>query len=450
MNTVERPIVAKFGGTSMADASTIRMVADIIQSNEDRCFVIPSAPGNNAQYPEKSQRVTNLLETAYFGRTGAERRNAFDLVEYRFVEIGRELEVPEVGLLVAQVHQGIELRRERGITQEGLEWSSSRGEWVTGQILASFLGATFVDAVRVIKIKDGQIDPSSYDLVGGLTMEKGRVVIPGYYGLNEKYDLVTLKKGGSDVTGAIVARGSGARAYENWKDVDGVYTADPRWVASPRVIACLTYDEMREIGVRGGEVLQRNTILPLISADQPIPINVRNTFNPLSEGTMIMANREIRRDEDVVGIAVDEGPYVSFKIQKHGMGEEIGIGRDILETFSALGIPYEHTPDGRDYMSVLLNQRLVNGTKRVIVDALSRTVEPNKVTILRDLGLLSLVGEGIQSHPFQVAGRLFSALSGDFIEGSAISFGAGISMVAAVSSQDLLRAVEIAHKLFIK
>ncbi len=332
-----------------------------------------------------------------------------------------------------------------------MEWSSSRGEWINGQILASVLGATFIDAVRVIRVKNGQIDPLSYELIGRLLAnERGRIVVPGYYGLDEKSGLVTLKKRGSDVTGAVVARGINARIYENWKDVDGVYTVDPRLVRSAKLIKCLTYDEMREIGVRGGEVLQRNTILPLITTDRTIPIKVRNTFNPSSEGTMIVGSREIGQDEDVIGIAIDEGPYVSFKIQKHGMGEEVGIGRSILEVFSSLNIPYDHTPDGRDFLSVLLKQKLVNESESTIVDALNRTVEPNRITVLKDLGLLSLVGEGLQKHSFSVAGRLFSALSEASIEGSAISFGAGISMVLAVNSQDLLAAVKIAHDTFIR
>lgn len=444
---MERLIVAKFGGSSMADVDSVRRAANIILSNPDRRFIVVSAPGRNHAY---SQKITDLLIIAYSGERRIGRRSAFEEFEQRFSLIGGNLGVREVYEWIDQVHKGIESRRDQLPSEFGLEWCKSRGEWLMARVFANFLGATFVDAQELIRIKNGgQINSSSYDLVRErLASESGLVVIPGFYGLDEIGQIQTFARGGSDVTGAIVARGINARVYENWTDVDGVLSANPRIVEKPRVIPHITYEEIRELGVRGVEVLQRDTILPLIEVG--IPIILRNTFNPEFGGTMIEAQRKISEGEHVIGITSD-GPYISFNIQKFGMNDEVGVGRDVLEIFSLLKIPYEHNPSGRDFMSVIVNQDSIAAQEDAILDYLSARIRPDRMSVQRNLGLLSLVGQGIKDRASWVSGRLLSALDDVAIPVRAFTFGtSGISIVVAIDNDRLEDAVRLSHDLFIK
>lgn len=442
MNIIERPIVTKFGGSSMADAASIRRVAQIVHSDADRRFIVVSAPGRNGHCQEK---ITDLLIRIHSASRGYERDKAFHTIADRFLSIGEGLGSCAVASdCVEQIYTGIEQRRSS-------DWFKSRGEWAIARITASTLGATFVDATDLIRIGvGGQINTASYDLVRQrLGSEQGRFVIPGYYGLDQQGEITTFPRGGSDVTGAIIARGVKARVYENWTDVDGVLSANPKVVKHAKVIREITYEEIRELGVRGVEVLQRDTILPLIEAG--IPINLRNAFNPDSQGTMIQARRETSDDEDIIGIA-SEGPFVSFNIQKFGMNDEIGIGRDVLEIFTNAGVPYEHNPSGRDYMSVIVNQNLLEDTEvAAIVGYLNGRINPDRVRVQRDLGLVSLVGQSIQDHATAVCGRLFSGLNRAGIPVRAFDFGtSGISIVVAVSHDRLDDAVRLSHDIFIK
>lgn len=452
MNIVERPIVVKVGGSCMADACSIIRVVSMIQSNPDWRFIIPSAPGNNDQYPNSDQRVTNLFAKAYAGKNGVERRNAMDLIKTRFCSIGNSLGVSEVEEDLNGVFRTIEgMRDEYGGGDIGLCFSKSRGEWEMGRILAKYWGATFVDAAEVIRIKNtNQLNPSSYSLVRDrLTNVSGRIVIPGFYGLDETGQIAIFDSGGSDVSGAIVARGVNARLYVNLKDVAGVLSASPRIVERPKVLRAITYREMREIGSRGAKVLQQDTVVPLVEAG--IPVNVRDFFN-VSKGTMVVPSREIGKNEGVICIA-DEGPSASFNIEMSGMLEAVGFGRDVLEAFSRLGIPYEHTPDGGDNMSVIVNQKKLEEKASVaaVVDYLKHSVQPDKIDVDRNLGRLTLVGEGIRNHSARVSGKLLTALHRASIEVKAFSLGASrISMVAVTDFSNLEEAVRISHKLFIK
>lgn len=439
VSNVESPIVAKFGGSSMADADSVGRVADIVRSDPDRRFVIVSAPGRNGLYKEK---ITDLLIAASGATTRYQRNKAFTEFSQRFLAMGKELGSTNVGDSIDQVHEGIDKKR-------GLEWCASRGEWLMARILAGKLRATFVDAEDLIRIQNGgQIDPDSYNLVRQkIVLEPNCVVIPGFYGLDKEGEIKTFARGGSDITGAIIARGVNARVYENWTDVDGVMSANPKVVEEAEVLRRISYEEMRELGVRGAEVLQRDTILPLIEVG--IPINLRNTFNPADVGTMIEADREIADDEHVIGVT-GEGPFVSFNIQKYGMNDEMGIGESILEMFTQAGVSYEHSPSGKDYMSVIVNQDQLDGAEQVVLGYIKNEVNPDRIWIQRNLGLLSLIGQGIQDHAGWVSRNLFKALDEVGLFVKAYNFGtSGISIVVALDNDKLDEAIKVAHKVFI-
>lgn len=447
MSNIERPIVAKFGGSSMADAESIKRVADIVRSDPNRCFVVVSAPGKNHTYTDK---ITDLLITASSFENTPKRATAFKQVSDRFSLIGQQLGVRETSRWVDQVWNGLNDRRHECEFEADADWCRSRGEWLIARIFASYLNATFIDAEDIIKIKNnGQADPVSYSLIRDRFINTSAVfVIPGYYGLDRFDQVRTFARGGSDVSGAIIAKGVNAQVYENWTDVNGILTADPRIVNKPSIVRNITYQEVRELGNRGFQVLQRDTILPLVEAG--ISINVRNTFNPQDSGTLIDVQRSQVLGEQVIGIA-GEGPIVSFDIQKYGMNDEIGIGSRILEVFSALGMSFEHVPSGKDNVSVMLNQNQLNGDEPVVVRYLQDQVQPDSISVKRDLGLLTLVGQGIKGDAVDIAGRLFTRLGRNGIAVRAFSFGSfGISITTALDYGRLNEAIKLSHDLFIK
>lgn len=452
MNDIERPMVAKFGGSSMADAEAINRVADIIRLNPARRLIVVSAPGKNSHYPQK---ITDLLEIASTqdgmpisnGQFNHQehREAALGEIRSRFSFLGKQLGCDRADRWIDEVVEGI--------YPGNIEWAMSRGEWLMARIFASHLGAKFIDAAEIIQLQyNRHIDPVSYEMVRRrLSAEDGICVIPGFYGLayGQSGEIMTFPRGGSDLTGAVVAKGINARIYENWTDVDGVLAVNPRVVNVPSTIECLTYEEMRELGIRGATVLQRDTILPLVEAD--IPINVRNTFNPHAAGSRIQAQRPVVDGEHVIGIA-GEGGFMSFNIQKYGMNDEVGIGSEILQVFRIHGIPYEHSPSGRDYMSVIIKQGLSKiESERFLLHSLDKQAHPDNISVQRNLGLLSVVGQGIKDHATRVARILFSALDDALITVKAFSFGvSGISVVVAVDEERIEDAQRVAYEKFIK
>lgn len=443
MNNIESSIVLKFGGSSMSDANSIKRVGDIVRFDPAQRFVVVSAPGKSMEHPQK---ITDLLYQAHDNVVaGIEftENLALRTVMDRFISIGEDLGVRRTLRWVDEVISGISMSNSR-------DWCASRGEWLTAQIFADYLDAEFVDADEVIRVgAGGQIDPLSYTLVRDrLRTIPGLSVIPGFYGRGRSQEVETFARGGSDLTGAIIARSVDAIVYQNWTDVNGILSADPRKVVRSRTIESITYEEVRELGIRGAQVLQRDTILPLVEAG--IPINLRNTFNPDHPGTMITTDRQVSVNEDVIGI-VGDGPFVSFNVQRYGMNNEIGIGRRILEIFQTLEISYEQSPSGKDYMTVIVNQDQLDGSESMIRSWLEREVKADKVWIEENLGLLAVVGLGIRNHRTRVTKRLASALDDVSIPVKAIDSGtSGISMVVAVDYNRLDEAVKLLHEYFME
>lgn len=439
MSNIERPIVAKFGGHSMRDAGCIRKSADIVSSDPRRRFVMVSAPKGITDLLEIASTPEGLPTDNGIFVHQEHREAALSEVSERFSLIGKELGCNEVDDWIHEVHEDV--------VPGNIDWSMSRGEWLMARIFASYLGATFIDATEIIRLQGRHVNPAAYDLIRKrLALESGLCVIPGFYGLNGIGEMETFPRGGSDITGAVLARGVNARIYENWTNTNGVLTANPAVVDSPRTIRELTFEEMRELGNGGTTVLQRDAILPLIDTD--IPINVRNTFNPDHPGTMIVKERQKIAGEHVIGVAGEAG-FMSFNIQKYGMNEEVGIGKRILDKFRIHGIPYEHYPSGRDYVSVIVRADQLHGSE-FIERWLQDEIQPDRVWVQRNLGLLSVVGQGIPNHAGEVAVKLFSALEDGSISVRAISFGgSGISMVVAVDEERIADAQRVAYEEFI-
>lgn len=456
----QRSIVAKFGGTSLANAERIKRVGEIVLENPQRRYIVLSASGKGEREDEKIKITDLLLECNTLVRKGASFDKAFEKVTQRFEEIGRGLECHSsvVGWLNS-VHKGL----QKG---EARDWIASRGEWVTAQIFAQFMGGSFIDATRLIRLgKDGQISPLTYQLIREQLTEDSVYVIPGFYGLCEykRFGIFTqtsikcFARGGSDITGAIIAKGVRASMYENWTDVDGVKAAAPnpqsKILNNPKRIDRITYKEMRELGYRGADVLQMDAVLPVIEGE--IPINLRNTLNrnkldPDHRGTLIVPRRESLEGETVIGIAGRKG-FVSYRIEKVGMNQHKGVARRVLEVFEENDISFEHVPTGLDSMSVIFHKDQLNSKERKISADLKKAIGPDNISIKTNLGLVCVVGQNITEHATDVHARLYPAFQQTKIDTRAATYSTGgNSIVIAVDEDKLTDAIESLYTAFIE
>lgn len=429
MNTIERrPIVAKFGGSSLANSERITAVKNIVESNPERKYVVVSAPGKDAANPTK---VTDLLI-------------ARDMtpVRQRYMEIGTQLRLQQVNDWLGEVEAGVK-------ANESDDWIKSRGEWLMAKTFADFIGGTFIDASRLIKLKEnGQIDPSTYDLIKQKMDQEGRYVIPGFYGVGENGSVQCFKRGGSDITGAIIARGVDAKVYENWTDIDGVKVADPRVVRHPATIKELTHREMRELGYRGADVLQTDAVLPVL--EKKIPINLRSSFEPEKPGTFIVFDRKSKEGEAVVGIAGKKG-FVSFQIEKIGMNHEKGVARRVLEVFEENDVSFEHDPTGIDSMSIILHEDQLNEKSAKILLDLEANIHPDALSIIQNIGLICLVGQQISSKSTEIHRQIFETLEKAKIQLKGESYSIkGNNIIIAVDGQHMDDAIHAFYKTFNK
>lgn len=427
----------------MYDADTIRQSAEIIRSDQDRRFIVVSAPKGITDLLRIASTLDGLpIDNGIFSHLD-HREAAFVQVADRFSAIGQELGCRDVNDWINQVRQGI-------FSDNDVDWSMSRGEWLMAKIFANYLGATFIDAEEIIRIRgDRHVDPVSYSLIGErLSSEQGVCIIPGYYGLDVTTGHIrTFPPGGSDITGAVVAKGINARLYENWTNTNGVLAANPKIFLGWELpsIRELTFEELREMGNGGAVVFQRDAIIPLIDTD--IPLVVKNTFNPRHPGTRVVRKRQPESFELIVGLTGGEG-FTSVNIQKYGMNDEVGIGSRILDAFRTCGISYEHSPSGLDYMSVFVKENQLDEDS-LVVSIIRREIQPDGIEIQGNLGLLTLVGLGIRDHAARIATMIFSGLDLASIPVRAVSYPAsGISMIIAVDNNQLDDAQRIAYAPF--
>lgn len=431
-------IVCKFGGTSLADAKKLQNVVKIIRSDSRRRFVIPSAPGKRNQDDIK---ITDLL---YLCQELAEEKlsyyDPFGRIEARYLELVRELglRLDMDGLLNA-------LKRdiEQGASKD---FVASRGEFLCGKILADLLGATFVDPADSIRFRsDGKLNEVSYDLLNKNLEGEGLFVIPGFYGLDSEGQIKTFSRGGSDITGAIVARAVEAEEYENWTDVSGMLMSDPKIVPDARLVSEITYREVRELSYMGASVFHDEAMFPV--REKRIPIHIRNSNRPNEKGTIIMPDRKIT-NELLVGVA-GKPNFSMLYIEKELMNQEKGFGRKVLEVVASHDVSYEHTPSGIDSMSVIIKDEELGGKGEVILEDIRRILQPSKVEMISGLALIATVGEGM-SRRIGIAARLFTALADARINVRVIDQGASeINIIIGVDEEDYKNAVQAIYRAFI-
>ena len=437
-------VVTKFGGSSLADAGQFRKVRDILLADENRKYVVPSAPGRR---DADDAKVTDLLYACHTlaaeGRAH-EFEETFSAIRERYLGI-----VEELGLSPECIATQLEQARFAILSGMGPDYAASRGEFLNGLLLSAYLGWEFIDAAEVIFFDAaGRFDAERTQEV--LSARLGRTeyaVIPGFYGSLPNGEIKTFTRGGSDVTGAIVARAAGAELYENWTDVSGFLMADPRIVKRPKRIHVITYRELRELSYMGATVLHEDAIFPVRMAG--IPINIRNTNEPENAGTMIVRADESHVRGAITGIAGKKG-FTAIAIEKNMMNSELGFGRRVLTALEECGVSFEHMPSGIDTMTVLVSDRAIAGRIDEVVERIRRTCKPDHIEVISGLSLVATVGRGMVRYP-GTAARIFGALADSGINIRMIDQGSSeINIIVGVESADFERAVNAIYNAFLK
>ena len=438
---LSRPIVAKFGGSSVADADQIRKIAAIVAADKRRRFVVVSAPGKRT---DKDKKITDLLYLCHsLGEQGLDASVPFAIIKERYLGIASELGVPDAWEWLRDIGQQIAAGAAK-------DWVASRGEYLSARIVADFLGAEFIDAAECgIRFgSDGRFHPGeTYGRLGARLQavpENTIAVIPGFYGQDAHGKIKCFSRGGSDVTGAIVARAVHAAIYENWTDVSGLLMADPRLIDNPCPIEEITYREQRELSYMGATVLHDEAVFPVREAG--IPIHIKNTNAPEDPGTRIVTERD-SRNTSVVGIAGRKG-FATLFTEKAMMNQERGYGRKVLEILESHGISYEHSPTSIDTLSVILTDEELNGKEADVVADIRRIVQPDRIEVQRDMAMLAVVGQGMV-HRVGSASTVFGALAEAGVNIRMINQGSSeLNIIVGVPTEQYEKAVRAIYEAF--
>lgn len=432
--------VVKFGGSSLASAEQFQKVGAIIRSDKERKFVVPSAPGKRSSDDTK---VTDMLYACYaLADKGEDFSKALGKIKERYQEI-----IDGLGLKLSldKEFQTIEKNFKQ---KAGSDYAASRGEYLNGIIMAKYLGYTFVDAAEVIRFKeDGEHDAEETNrLMRERLTGVDSAVIPGFYGAYADGRVKTFSRGGSDITGSIVARAIKANVYENWTDVSGVLVADPRIIFKPQGIETITYRELRELCYMGFNVLHEDAIFPVRS--EGIPINIRNTNAPEDNGTWIVESTCQKPKYVITGIAGKKG-FCAVNIEKAMMNSEIGFGRKVLQAFEENEISFEHVPSGIDTMTVFVHQDEFMHKEQKVVSGIHRLADPDAIDIEADLALIAVVGRGMKSTR-GTAGRIFSALAHANVNVKMIDQGSSeLNIIIGVTNADFETAIKAIYDIFV-
>ena len=433
--------VVKFGGSSLASATQFAKVGKIIKADEQRRYVVPSAPGKRN---DKDTKVTDMLYACY---ALAEADKPFDKelkkIKERYESIINGLH------LSLTLDSEFETLHAQFLAKAGSDYAASRGEYLNGIVMANYLGYEFVDAADIIKFdEDGDFDSErTHKLAKKRLSALERAVVPGFYGALPDGKVKTFSRGGSDITGSIVARAVHADVYENWTDVSGFLIADPRIIDNPQPIKVITYRELRELSYMGASVLHEEAVFPVRRAG--IPINIKNTNAPDDEGTMIVENTCNHSAYTITGIAGKKG-FVAVNVEKDMMNSEVGFGRKVLTAFEENGINFEHMPSGIDTMTVFVHEPEFEKKEQKVISAIHRLAQPDSVDLESDLALIAVVGRGMKSTR-GTAGRIFSALAHAKVNVKMIDQGSSeLNIIIGVSNADFETAIRAIYNIFVE
>ena len=432
--------VVKFGGSSLASAEQFMKVGNIIRQDESRRYVVPSAPGKRFSGDVK---VTDMLYDCYAAAVeGQNFDDKLDMIHKRYQEIIDGLN------LKFSLDEDFETIKDNFSRKAGQDYAASRGEYLNGKIMAAYLGTEFVDAADVVRFNDdGSFnDKVTNDLLSERLSGLERAVIPGFYGAKEDGTVVTFSRGGSDISGSLVALAVHADLYENWTDVSGFLIADPRIVKNSKSIEIITYKELRELSYMGASVLHEDAIFPVRKAG--IPINIRNTNAPQDKGTLIVESTCRQSKYTITGIAGTDG-FAAITIEKAMMNSEIGFCRKVLQVFEDNGVSIEHMPSGIDTMTIFVHKDTFEEKEQKILSDINKAVHPDHIELESDLALIAVVGRGMKSTR-GTAGRIFSALAHAHINVKMIDQGSSeLNIIVGVRHEDFKNAIRALYEIFV-
>ncbi|MBQ5310456.1 MAG: aspartate kinase [Oscillospiraceae bacterium] len=432
--------VVKFGGSSLADAEHFRKVADIVLSDKSRRFVVASAPGKRFSGDVK---VTDMLYNCYdMAVKGESFDRSFKAIEERFNDIITGL---GIDLSLEKEFSGI---KDAFAHRAGRDYAASRGEYLNSIILAKFLGFEFIDPAGYIRFDEqGSFDlETTRKLLGERLKDADHAVIPGFYGSMPNDTIKTFARGGSDVSGSLVANAVNAVIYENWTDVSGFLIANPTIVDHPEPITTITYRELRELAYMGAGVFAEDAIFPVKKAN--IPINIRNTNRPEDKGTLIVSDTAETSRYTITGIAGKKG-FSVIQIEKDMMNSEIGVGKNVLRALEKNNVSFEHMPSGIDTMSVIVSSETLIGKEKAVIDEITYRCQPDRREIENNLALIAVVGRGMRKAR-GTAGRLFSALAHARINVKMIDQGSSeLNIIIGVEEEDFETAIRAIYDMFV-
>lgn len=445
--------VAKFGGTSMATAEQVKKVCDIVLSDCERRLVVVSAPGKRFKEDIKVTDMLIKLAEKYLAEGTAEAELHAVVERYREIARGLSLNDDIVNVIENDLRQRLTVSTDN--KDKFIDCLKAAGEDNSAKVTAEYLRSKGIEAHYINPGEAGlllsdefgnaRVLPESYDNLRALKDKTGIMVFPGFFGYSSKGDVVTFSRGGSDITGSILAAAVEATVYENFTDVDSVFVANPNIVSNPVGIPVITYREMRELSYAGFSVLHEETLEPVYRGG--IPVNIRNTNNPSAPGTMIVTARE-NNNGPVVGIAGDSG-FCSIYVRKYLMNREVGFGRKILQILEEEGISYEHIPSGIDEMSIIIREKQFTADIETrVTTRIKNELHVEDISVIHNGALVMVVGEGM-IRTVGIAVRATGALARAGVNIEMINQGSSeVSMMFGVQAVDNDKAVRALYEEF--
>ncbi len=433
--------VCKFGGSSLADAERIKRVIDIVNSDPERRYVVVSAPGK--RYPSDRKMTDLLYEWHRLNSLQLSSEEIRGIIAKIFGDIVEDLSVDiNISKELDQIAHDITF----GATQD---YAASRGEYLNGKIIAKALCFEFIDPMYCIRFDE----QGRYDALKGYVdirqaLRGKRAVIPGFYGSTPKGNVKTFSRGGSDVTGAIIARTMGADLYENWTDVSGLLMADPRIVTNPHAIRAVTYRELRELAYMGANVFHEEAMFPVQEAG--IVTNIRNTWDPENPGTLIISEDAQRPEpNEIIGIAGKRN-FTVITVEKRLMNQEVGFARKALQVLESNGVSFEHMPSGIDTLSIIASDSQLEGKLDAVISGIKQECVPDTIEAYPGMAMIATVGRPM-IHTQGVAAKLFAAVAKSGINIRMINQGSSeLSIIIGVENDDYEDAIRAIYKAFTK
>ncbi|WP_432667554.1 aspartate kinase [Wukongibacter baidiensis] len=433
--------VLKFGGTSVADANQFRKVKAIVEADEKRRYVVVSAPGKRHSDDNK---VTDLLYLCHAHiKYSVPFDQVFDIISERYLEIIKELEID------LDIQPYLDEVKSKITKNVSIDYLASRGEYLNGLIMAKFLNYDFIDAKEIIFFNNnGSIDwDKTKKMLSKKISDHNKAVIPGFYGCNTDGKVKIFSRGGSDITGAIVARVAEAEVYENWTDVSGFLMSDPRIVENPKPIKRITYRELRELSYMGASVLHEEAIFPV--REIGIPINIRNTNEPENTGTIITDDIDDKENENIVTGIAGKKDFTVIAIHKNHMNSEVGFIRKLLSILEMNNITIEHIPSGIDTVSIVIANSQLENKLNIIIDEINNKCNPNTINVYTNMALVATVGKSMAYTP-GIAAKLFTALGEAGINIRMIDQGSSeMNIITGIEDKDLEKAIRAIYNAFV-